>query len=402
MKKIDLSPLFSRSIKLMNLADTSFKRKVFDDIFWTDRLIGLLGARGTGKTTLLLQRMKALALPEDQASYWSLDDIFFANHSLIDCIHHFYNYGGRQLFIDEVHKYPNWSAEIKNIYDTYLDLNIVFTGSSLIDISKQHGDLSRRAVIHKVPGLSFREYLGIQGYQVDSPIQMNDLVKNHIDIAHEYTKGFNPLVELQEYLQHGYYPFFTEGIHSFSHKLNQVVRLVVENELQFLEEMDFRKSRKILQLLGLIAENVPFTPNISSLATKLEIHRNTLVTYLHYLSKADLIRFVNHPNKVLGNLQKPDKIYLQNTCLAFQISTQNPQIGTLRETFFASQLGHKHEIALPKKGDFLIDNQYTFEVGGKSKSIHQLIGVKNAFVVADDILHGTPNQIPLWLFGFLY
>lgn len=402
MKTFDLSPLFSRSIKLIAQAETSFKRKVFDDVFWTDRLIGLLGARGTGKTTLLLQRLQTLSLPENEASYWSLDDIFFTNNSLFDCIERFYAYGGRHLFLDEVHKYPTWSTEMKNIYDSYLDLNIVFTGSSLINISEQHGDLSRRAVIHKVPGLSFREYLGIQGFPVEDPLRLDDLIKNHISIAQEYIQHFNPLIEMRKFLQHGYYPFYTEGEHSFSHKLNQVVRLVVENELQFLEEMDFKKSRKILQLLALIAENVPFTPNISSLATRLEIHRNTLVNYLHYLAKAELIRFVNHPNKVLGNLQKPDKIYLQNTCLAYQICTQEPQIGTIRETFFSCQVGHKHELSLPKKGDFLIDNSLTFEIGGKNKSRHQLADIKNGFVAADDILHGNPNQIPLWLFGFLY
>jgi len=371
-------------------------------IDWNDRLIGILGARGTGKTTLLLQRLKAQYGFSKEAIYITMDDIYFTSNSLSDFALQFRQQGGKILFIDEVHKYPDWAREIKNIYDFYKDLKIVFTGSSIIDISRQNADLSRRAVQYELTGLSYREFLHFSGIAKPEAISLKDLLDRHVEIAHELIPDFKPLQYFSDYLKFGYYPFFVENINTYHMRIEKVVRLIIEEDLQFIAGFNPHHSRKVYQLLYILATNVPFKPNISKLAEKTDMNRNIIVEYLHYLDSARLINALSAAGRSTSILQKPDKIFLENTNLLYALTPENIDKGTLRETFFMSQLKNaKHEVKLPLQGDFFVDDQYTFEIGGKTKSSKQLMGIENSFVAVDDTEAGISNKIPLWLFGML-
>jgi predicted AAA+ superfamily ATPase len=387
------------------IADVSLEivRSQAHTIDWNDRLIGILGARGTGKTTLMLQQLKATYGFSAEALYITMDDIYFTSNRLSDFALQFRQQGGKILFIDEVHKYPDWAREIKNIYDFYKDLKIVFTGSSIIDISRQNADLSRRAVQYELTGLSYREFLHFSGLAKPKVIALKDLLTHHIEIAHELIKDFKPIQHFSDFLKFGYYPFFVENRNTYHMRIEKVVRLIIEEDLRFIAGFNPHHARKVYQLLYILATNVPFKPNISKLAEKTEISRNIVVDYLHYLDSARLINALTAAGRSTSILQKPDKIFLENTNLLYALAPDNVDRGTLRETFFMNQLRNSnHEIKLPLNGDFLIDDKYTFEIGGKTKSSKQLMGVQNSFVAADDMETGVSNKIPLWLFGFLY
>lgn len=378
-------------------------RPLAKTIDWNNRLISILGARGTGKTTLMLQRIKAEYGLNKEALYITMDDIYFTNNSLSDFAQEFRQNGGKILFIDEVHKYPNWAKEIKNIYDFYKDLNIVFTGSSIIDISRQNIDLSRRAVQYELTGLSYREFLSFKGIVNLEAIPFKDLLNNHIEISHQLISNFKPLMYFNDYLKHGYYPFFTENLNTYHLRLEKVVRLIIEEDLQFIAGFNPHHSRKIYQLLYILATNVPFKPNISNLSEKTGISRNMIVEYLYYLNKAKLINSLSAAGKSISTLQKPDKIFLENSNLSFALSPNNTDKGSIREAFFMNQLKNAgHQINLPLKGDFFIDDKYTFEIGGKGKLAKQLAGITNSFIAIDDMEAGVGNKIPLWMFGLLY
>lgn len=378
-------------------------RPLAKTIDWTDRLISILGARGTGKTTLILQHIKATYGLSKEVLYITMDDIYFTDNLLSDLAQEFKQNGGKTLFIDEVHKYPNWAREIKNIYDFYKDLNIVFTGSSIMDISRQNIDLSRRAVQYELTGLSYREFLSFTGVANLMPFTLNDLLNNHIEISHQIISNFKPLQHFSDYLKHGYYPFFTENISTYHLKLEKVVRLIIEEDLQFIAGFNPHHARKIYQLLYILSTNVPFKPNISNLSEKTGISRNMIVEYLYYLSNAKLINSLSAAGKSISTLQKPDKIFLENTNLSFALSPNNTDKGSIREAYFMNQLKNAgHEINLPLKGDFFVDDKLTFEIGGKGKSAKQLTGIENSFIAIDDLEAGIGNKIPLWMFGLLY
>jgi predicted AAA+ superfamily ATPase len=371
-------------------------------IDWNDRLIGILGARGTGKTTILLQQLKAQYGLNNEAIYITLDDIYFTSHRLSDFALQFRQQGGKILFIDEVHKYPDWAREIKNIYDFYKDLKIVFTGSSIIDMSRQNADLSRRAVQYELTGLSYREFLHFSGIAGLDRISLKDILDHHVEMAHELARKFRPLQFFSDYLRYGYYPFFVENIHTYHMRVEKVVRLIIEEDLLFIDGFNPHHSRKVYQLLYILATNVPFKPNLLKLAEKTDINRNIMVQYLHYLDGARLINSLSAAGHSTSILQKPDKIFLENTNLLYALAPENIDKGTLRETFFMNQLKNAgHEVKLPLKGDFLVDDQYTFEIGGKGKSQKQIEGIADGFVVADDLEAGVSNKIPAWLFGML-
>ncbi|WP_256009532.1 ATP-binding protein [Desertivirga xinjiangensis] len=371
-------------------------------IDWNDRLIGIVGARGTGKTTLMLQRLKEQYGFNKEALYITMDDIYFTSHTLSDLAVTFRQQGGKILFIDEVHKYPDWAKEIKNIYDFYRDLKIVFTGSSVIDISRKNADLSRRAVQYELTGLSYREFLQFSGIAAPKRSSLTDLLKHHVEIAHELMKDFKPLKHFGDYLKFGYYPFFIENIHTYHMRIERVVRLIIEEDLQFISGFNPHHSRKVYQLLYILATNVPFKPNISKLAEKTGMSRNIIVEYLYYLEGARLINTLSAAGRSTSILQKPDKVFLENTNLSYALTPENADRGTIREAFFMGQLKNsKHDIKLPSKGDFLVDDKYTFEIGGKAKSGNQINGIEESFIVADDIEAGISNKIPLWLFGML-
>lgn len=394
--------LLEQSERLVSSVSLDFKRYLFNFIKWENRLIGIKGARGTGKTTLLLQWIKEQNLPTEKAAYFSLDDLYFTANTLKDTVSQFYKNGGIILVLDEVHKYKNWSQEIKNCYDFYPDLKIIFTGSSIIDIAKQEGDLSRRALLYELVGLSFREYLTML-HIIDLPIlSLDDLLFNSTAIKKKIPNDFRPLKHFGNYLNYGYYPFGLADTTSVHQRINQLIRTIVEIDMAELQDFDIRNAKKLLQLIYVIAQQVPFKPNISNLAIKTGIHRNSLNNYLYYLEQAKIISLLFPTGNSIAILQKPEKIVLNNTTLLHALAEEKSLVGTVRETFFVSQLQTFHKVQLSKQADFLIDGKYTFEVGGKSKGQKQIEGIENAWIVKDDIELPMLNTIPLWMIGLLY
>jgi len=394
--------LLEQSERLIANTSLNFKRYLFGLIKWDNRLIGIKGARGTGKTTLLLQWIKEQHLPTEKAAYFSLDDLYFTTHSLKDTVTTFYKNGGIVLGLDEVHKYKNWSQEIKNIYDFFPDLKIIFTGSSIIDIAKQEGDLSRRALIYELTGLSFREYLTLLKI-VDLPIiKLEDLLFNSNELRKNIPLNFRPLEHFSNYLQFGFYPFGLIDTSTAYQRINQLIRTIVEVDMAELKDFDIRNAKKLLQLIYVIAQQVPFKPNLTNLAAKTGVHRNSLTNYLHYIEQAKIITMLYPAGNSNAILQKPEKIYLNNTTLLSALAEEQANIGSVRETFFLSQIQTLYKVQFPQQGDFIVGGKYTFEIGGKGKKSKQIEAVSNAWVVKDDIDFPVMNVLPLWMFGMLY
>jgi predicted AAA+ superfamily ATPase len=397
-----MDTLIEKSYQKVRDVDTRFIRSIMQKIDWDDRLIGIRGARGVGKTTLLLQRIKKFLENKTDSLYVSLDNLWFAEHSLLDLVDYFVKRGGKFLFLDEVHKYPNWSQAIKNIYDDFSELKVVFTGSSLLEILNARADLSRRAIVYDIQGLSYREFLNITQKTSFQEVGLCDLLENHKEIAGEIVSKVRPLQFFTDYLRYGYYPFFTEGIAKFSYRLEEVVNLILEIELPLLRKIEPAYVSKVKQLLQIISESVPFIPNIDGLSKRIQIHRNTLLSYLYCLKETQLTNHLHKDIAGINKLQKPEKIYLENTNLAYTLAESNTDVGKMRETFFLNQLSYNHAVEYPNTGDFLVEKKYLFEIGEKSKSGKQIKDAKNAFIAADNIEYGFGNKIPLWLFGMLY
>ncbi len=380
----------------------AFVRSTMQSIDWSSRLIGIKGARGVGKTTLLLQYIKINYPDNPLVLYASLDDIYFSDNTLIGFATQFAKQGGKRLFLDEVHKYPNWSQEIKNIYDDLPGLQVVFTGSSLLEIMNARADLSRRAVSYIMQGLSYREYLGIT-LKLDMPAYtLPDILNHTAEITRHINSQLRPLQYFADYLGRGYYPFFSEGDQLYHMRLAEVVNMILEMELPLLRGVEVAYIPRLKQLLLIIAQSAPFIPNISKLSERIGINRTTLITYLNYLQEAGITRNLYKDAYGISKLQKPEKIFLENSNLAYIFSTEKPDTGNVRETFFANQAAYKHQLTYPAKGDFMVDEKYLFEIGGKQKGRKQIQGIPDSFVAADDIEYGSGNKIPLWLFGFLY
>jgi predicted AAA+ superfamily ATPase len=399
-----METLFEKFHKKLATTSTDFTRSVMHEIAWHEaRLIGIKGARGVGKTTLLFQYIKLhLTHKIGEVLYISLDNLYFNNNNLLALIDQFVKRGGNYLFIDEVHRYPNWSQELKNAYDDYPELRIVFTGSSMLEILNARADLSRRAVVYTMGGLSFREYLSIKNIHTFQPYTLNEILNNHQEYAIQISKEIRPLQWFQGYLEGGYYPYFIESESLYRTKVEEVVRMMLEIELPALRGLENQYIFKIKQLLMVLAESVPFTPNVSKLAERIGINRNTLIAYLKNLQDVGLTMHLFSQSAGITRLQKPEKIYLENTNLMYALNPNQVNTGNIRETFWMNQLSQLHNVTLPQQGDFLIDNQYTFEIGGKSKSSKQVKEINDAYIVKDDIEIGSNGVIPLWLFGFLY
>ncbi|MDR0833879.1 MAG: AAA family ATPase [Candidatus Symbiothrix sp.] len=397
-----MDTLIEKSFQKVKAVDTRFIRSIMGQIDWDNRLIGIRGARGVGKTTLLLQRIKKSLGNTSESLYVSLDNIWFAEHKLLDMVDLFVKRGGKFLFLDEVHKYPNWSQEIKNIYDDFPDLKVIFTGSSLLEILNARADLSRRAIVYDIQGLSFREYLNVTQKTDFQSFPLSDILTKQKEISDEILEKVKPLQFFGDYLRHGYYPFFTEGIAKYPYRLEEIVNLILEVELPLLRNVEPSYIPKIKQLLQIVAESVPFIPNIKNLAKRIDIHRNTLISYLYYLQETRLTNNLHKDISGINKLQKPDKIYLENTNLAYTLAERNTDIGNMRETFFLNQLSYQHTVEYPNTGDFWVDKKMLFEIGGKSKTDKQLQGESNAYIAADNIEYGFGKKIPLWQFGFLY
>lgn len=397
-----MDTLIEKSYQKVKAEDTRFIRSFMNKIDWNDRLIGIRGARGVGKTTLLLQRIKKFLGNSSEALYVSLDNLWFAEHSLLDLVDYFVKRGGKYLFLDEVHKYPQWSQAIKNIYDDFSELRVVFTGSSLLEILNARADLSRRAIVYDIQGLSYREFLNITQKTDFQEVSFNDILNDHREISEEVLSKIKPVQFFNDYLKYGYYPFFTEGIPKFSYRLAEIVNLILEVELPLLRSVEPAYVPKIKQILQIVSESFPFIPNVDKLSNRIDIHRNTLLAYLYYLEETQLTKHLHKNISGINKLQKPDKIYLDNTNLAYTLAEANSNIGNMRETFFFNQLSYNHTVEYPNRGDFLIDKKYLFEIGGKGKTDEQVKHSKNSFVAADDIEIGFDNKIPLWQFGMMY
>ena len=399
-----MEKLFEKFYKKLNYISLDFIRSIYYNINWDARLIGIKGARGVGKTTILLQYIKKNLELNSQVLYVSLDNIWFSNNSLVDMTDDFVKRGGKYLFLDEVHKYKNWSVELKNIYDDHPDLKIVFTGSSLLEILNARVDLSRRAIVYSMQGLSFREYLNFTLNADFQSLSVSDIIKNHLDISKDILKHVKPLQYFSNYLKEGYYPFFKEVPELYHMRIEEIINMIIQIELPLIRGIDIAYTGKLKQLLIIIAESAPFIPNISKLSERIIINRNTLITYLNNLSDARIINIFYRDSSGISRLQKPDKIFLENSNLAYAIHPGLVDVGNACETFFANQLSNNHSVNIPKQGDFLIDNKLLFEVGGKNKGYKQIRknNYKEFFIAADEIEYGYGNKIPLWLFGFLY
>jgi predicted AAA+ superfamily ATPase len=378
---------------LLTQTDTSFVRYLHDKINWNARMLGIVGSRGVGKTTLLLQHIK-LYLDAEKTIYADAGNIYFSENSLFNFAQTFYKNGGKHLFIDEIHKYADWSKELKMCYDNLPALQIIFTGSSILDIYKGSDDLSRRALSYFMAGLSLREYL-VMSQKIQAPVySLEEILTNKVKLPTEH-----PLPLYKQYLQKGYYPFFAEP--EYEQRLQNVINQTLENDIPLFANMNVATSRKLKQLLYIVAQSVPFKPNIKKIAEMTDIHRNQIKDYFHYMEQAGLIIQLQSEGRGLNALSKPEKIYLQNPNLIYCLANQKADTGNLRETFFINQMSVNNRVLSSKKADFAID-KHIFEIGGKNKKQKQIEGVDNAFIVKDDIEYGYKNIIPLWAFGFNY
>ena len=374
------------------------KRYVFHQIDWEQKLILILGYRGSGKTTLLLQY---LSNSPKKSIYLSLDDFYFETIRLVALVSELYESGYRLFLLDEVHRYAFWSKDLKQLYDDYDDIRFVVTGSSILNISKGNADLSRRAAVYHLHGLSFREYLNFQ-YNTDlSTITLTEVLSKHHVIASDLLDVYNIKAQFQDYLQYGYFPFFMESKVTYPQKLQETIQWVIDLDIAPFEELQHATVRTMKKLLYVLSESVPFTPNINKLSQKLETPRNTVLRLLDILDQAKILRLLRPSTKGISYLQKPDKIYLQNTNFIYLFSPTMANIGNIRETFFINQLSAVHTVTSPRFGDFLVDDTYVFEIGGANKTTNQIQGLPNAHL-ALDIESGSGRRIPLWLFGFLY
>lgn len=398
-----MEKLIQFSASRIRSVDLSFKRYMLSRINWNNRLIGITGARGVGKTTMLLQYIKEnLAEFPDEVIYINMDDLYFAKNTIVDFADEFVKRGGKYLFIDEVHKYTNWSQEIKNSYDYFPELKIVFTGSSALNIHKGEADLSRRAIVYPMQGLSFREFIELKyGHQFPT-VQLEEILSNSPLYISSVLDKIKPIKLFEEYLQYGYYPFFMEGETEFPLRLKQTVNHVLDNDLPSVENIDFNAVHYLRKMIAILAEIVPYKPNILKLSQQIGISRETLLRYLYLLEKADLLMLLQTDAFGINKMNKPEKVYLNNPNLIFTLTNSSTNTGTSRETFFFNQLRVAHSVNWAEKGDFMIDGKFVFEIGGKNKTRKQIAGIENSFVAADNIEYAFQNKIPLWLFGFLY
>jgi predicted AAA+ superfamily ATPase len=364
-------------------------------------MIGIKGPRGAGKTTLMLQYLKYdLGIPSE-ALYITADHNWFYNHTLFDVANDWYKLGGKILLIDEVHKYPGWSVELKNIYDGLPEMKVVFSASSALDIYRGEADLSRRVITYLLAGLSFREFLLFNRGLSFEAITIDDIIKNHQKISRMITEDFRPLPPFHKYLEVGYLPFIAEGEDTYLIKLKQVINTIVDIDLAYIASYNSGTAIKVKKLLGVIAESVPFKPNIASLARKLDLSRDSVYQYIYQLRDAKLLNTISTEGKGVSTLQKPDKIFLENSNLAFTLM-ENPDIGNVRETFVLNQLLNAGlNVNSPAEGDFIIGG-LTIEVGGKGKNSNQVKHLDNYLVASDNLETGSGNKVPVWLFGFLY
>lgn len=401
MDTIELQSLFNNYHRKIAKIDLRFKRYLFNEVNWKARIIGIKGARGVGKTTMLLQHILDNYKDIDQTLYASLDDLWFSTHSLIDLVDWADQHGITRLYLDEVHRYAKWSETLKNIYDSYPDMSIVYTSSSLLMMDNAKVDLSRRQTTYTLHGLSFREYLAFEGILQVPAIQLDDLLEHHVQHAMRIVKEVKVASYFESYLSHGYYPFYREAGEDYVTRLREAVSVVIDSDLPAVENMSFETLQKVKKLIMIISERVPFEPNMTELWKQLVTNNELGLRMLYALDKAQLLSLLTSKVKNYKLLYKPDKIFLGNTNL-MHVLCPSVDKGNERETFFYSQLHVSHDVKYPQQGDFLVDDRYLFEVGGRKKTYDQIADVANSYLAVDDTEVGHGHRIPLWLFGFIY
>ena len=389
-----MDKLYEYSNRLINDTDTKYFRYMYDEINWSSRMIGLVGPRGVGKTTLILQYIK-LNLNPLVTLYVTAEDFYFVDNRFTDLADDFVKRGGKYLFIDEIHKYKDWARELKLIYDYHKELKVVFTGSSVLDIKKGASDLSRRAVMYNMQGLSFREYLQLFHHISAKTYSLEDILQHEVelpDLKH-------PLPLFSDYLKRGYYPFALDE--DFELRLRQIINQTLENDIPMFADMNVATGRKLKQLLAIISKSAPFKPNMSKIAEILSASRNNISDYCLYIEEAGMITQLRDNTGGIRGLGKVDKIYLDNTNLIYNLAENISNVGNIRETFFLNQMRVKQDVIASPVADFLIDDK-TFEVGGKSKGQRQIKDIESGYLVKDDIEKGYLNVVPLWNFGMTY
>lgn len=386
--------LYQTMNELVASASHEFKRYMHGEILWDARMLGLVGPRGVGKSTLLLQRIREQN-GEGKYLYVTADNLYFSNHTLVQLADEFVKENGSHLVIDEVHKYPGWSRELKNIYDNHPKLHIIFTGSSVLDIMQGEADLSRRALMYHMQGLSFREYL-----ELNHGIKARAYTLEEIVGGKATVKGLeHPLPMLRDYLVNGYYPFSCEP--GYKQRLQQMVSLTLDIDIPQYADLRASTANKLKLMLSIIAGLAPYKPNMSNLASEIGVSKNNIQDYLAYLDRAGLVALLRDDVGGMRLLGKVEKVFLDNTNIMYALSEEKPNIGNVRETFFLNQMRVKNKVSASAVSDFKI-NSLTFEVGGRNKGSRQVVGIDNAFIVKDDIEYAHDNIIPLWMFGLNY
>lgn len=398
-----METLFKKHRTLISQVSTEIVREMMKTVHWEKQLVAIRGSRGVGKTTLMRQYIKQnYGTKAGKALYCVMDSMYFTNHTLLDLAERFHLMGGEHLFLDEVHKYPTWSKEIKEIIDLYPHLKITFTGSSLIQILNADADLSRRVLSYQMAGLSFREYLHFYK-NIELPIYTLDTVLSDADsICEDICKVCHPQTLFEEYLRVGYYPFYDGEETEYYSRIENVISFIIEQEMTQFCGVEPAYTRKLKAMMMYLSDNLPYEVSISKLSSYLEINKTTVLSYLSHMQRAELLHLLYADNKSVTKMQKPDKIYLHNTNILYALSTQQ-NIGTIRECFVVNQLSKDHIVEYGKsQGDFKIDGKITIEVGGKDKSFDQIADMPNSYVLADSMEYPIGKKLPIWLVGLLY
>lgn len=401
MEQAEIQPLYDSYHRKIAKVDLRFKRYLYSQINWKARIISIKGARGTGKTTMLLQHILENYEDIDQTLYASLDNLWFATHSLMELVDWADRHGISRLYLDEVHRYELWSQSLKNIYDDYPDMSIVYTSSSLLVLDNATVDMSRRQTPYTLYGLSFREYLELEGIFKTEAISLDDVLMHHVKKAMNIVGRIKVAPLFEAYLAHGYYPFYRESLEDFPSRLRETVTVVIDSDLPAVENVTYETLQKTKKLLMIISERVPFEPTMSELWRQLSTDNESGLKMLYALDKAQVLALLTAKTNNYKSLSKPDKIFLSNPNLMHVLCPKVDK-GNERETFFISQLRVLHDVRYHKQGDFLIDNKFLFEVGGKNKTFEQIADVPNSYLAVDDTEVGSGCRIPLWMFGFLY
>ena len=401
MEQAEIQPLYDSYHRKIAKVDLRFKRYLYSQINWKARIISIKGARGTGKTTMLLQHILENYEDIDQTLYASLDNLWFATHSLMELVDWADRHGISRLYLDEVHRYELWPQSLKNIYDDYPDMSIVYTSSSLLVLDNATVDMSRRQTPYTLYGLSFREYLELEGIFKTEAISLDDVLMHHVKKAMNIVGRIKVAPLFEAYLAHGYYPFYRESLEDFPSRLRETVTVVIDSDLPAVENVTDETLQKTKKLLMIISEHVPFEPTMSELWRQLSTDNESGLKMLYALDKAQVLALLTAKTNNYKSLSKPDKIFLSNPNLMHVLCPKVDK-GNERETFFISQLRVLHDVRYPKQGDFLIDNKFLFEVGGKNKTFEQIADVPNSYLAVDDTEVGSGCRIPLWMFGFLY